>query len=330
MKRVNLVYIAAILLLLFALPAIRTSLSHSIEFYGIAEQPVTSYNFDFPVEIQRIFRQQGETVFPGDTLVWLKRLDQKARETNLQFEKSENDLRLSLLDQNAANAESLLENQKTQLQRDFNYQTEMLQLKINQIHSAQQLIDPSLHNSNRLQELQNERQQKETKYKQDLAEINLKLLHLKKEQSFNRADNLLKQRKVDSEIKELYNSSDDLILVAKDSGIIGQLDYGVGDKLQAFTSILKVFKQHPNQVIFYIGEQQLTLVNIGDSVMVQSLNNAAIKYGGTITAMGNRLTALPERLKKIPELRAWGREVQLRLPLNNSFLQGEKVKVRLK
>ena len=50
---------------------------------------------------------------------------------------------------------------------------------------------------------------------------------------------------------------------------------------------------------------------------------------GIVVNLGTRITALPERLKKIPELRAWGREVQINIQQDNLFLQGEKVRVQL-
>lgn len=327
MRYPNLVYILALGLLVLALPQMRNQISHSTEFYGIAEQPVVTYNLDYPVEILQIVKIQGSAVIPGDTLLKLKRLDQKSRENLMHYELSDNAVKLQSIRQIALHEQSILQNQKLQLDRDHRFQTQQIQYKIDQVKAAQALITGTSENSLRQTALENELRQANIQYNQELAEINLKLLQCSKSLNVDQKSNYLKNSKLQNDLYDLQKAAEDLVFIAQDSGVVGQLEFGVGDRVPEFTPIAKLFRQHPNRVIFYTGEQHLALVTIGDSVLVQSIHQKENYTKGVVTALGNRITALPERLKKVPELRAWGREVQVTIPDQNNFLQGEKVKV---
>lgn len=327
MKKINIIYLLAGLAGFLMLPRLKENLSNSVEFYGIAENPVKSVNFDYPVEIVRLYKKQGESLQYGDTVMTLRRLDLRTKETSLHFDLADNDTRLRAANEGSSHEIAILENQKNQLEAEYRYKTEILKQKQTKFKAGQKYLlksDTLLPSS---PEILTELQQLETKYKQELSDLNLKIRQKNKDKSASIESHRIKMAKVLKELEQLKNSEGELTIVSTGPGMVGQLDYGEGDRIPEFTPLAKFYDQHPGIVIFYIGDQQLTLLNEGDSVWVESINLPDVKFKGVISAMGNRITSLPERLKKIPELRAWGREVQVKIPSSNRFLQGEKVKV---
>ncbi|MBK9015177.1 MAG: hypothetical protein IPM82_14525 [Saprospiraceae bacterium] len=113
------------------------------------------------------------------------------------------------------------------------------------------------------------------------------------------------------------------------AGIVGQLDFLPGEKLTAYTVIMKIYGTHPDVVTTYIGDGRLAEIKLSDTLTVSSINQPEYQVSGVVLGLGTRIKELPERLRRIPELKAWGREVQLQIPLDNTFLQGEKVKVTM-
>ena len=121
----------------------------------------------------------------------------------------------------------------------------------------------------------------------------------------------------------------DLEIFAPQTGIVGQLDFLAGEKIESYTIIMRIYGTHPDVVTTYIGDGRLAEINIGDELTVGSINQPEYTVQGKVIGLGTRVRELPERLRRIPELKAWGREVQLQIPLDNAFLQGEKVKVTM-
>ena len=66
-------------------------------------------------------------------------------------------------------------------------------------------------------------------------------------------------------------------------------------------------------------------VNVGDNLEVVSSLHPDNGVGGTIIGLGTRIVEIPERLRKIPDFKTYGREVLIRIPPVNPFLQKEKV-----
>lgn len=327
MKNINIIYILACIAGLWLIPVLKTKLAHSEEFFGIAENPVKSVNFDYPVEILRVYKKQGETFLAGDTIMTLRRLDLRSKETSLQYELADNDSRSKASLEALSHDLAILENEKNQIENEYRYESELLRQAQQKYQTSQRYLMPSDSFSNAFDTYIPETKQLETKFRQDLSEVNIKIRQKHNDKAAILETTRLKASKLQKELEVLRQSEGELTVVSSDKGMIGQLDFGAGDRIPQFTPIVKFYDEHPSIVIFYIGDQQLTLLNEGDSLWIESINTPGFKFKGAISSMGNRITNLPERLKKIPEQRAWGREVQVQIPVVNPFLQGEKVKV---
>ena len=48
---------------------------------------------------------------------------------------------------------------------------------------------------------------------------------------------------------------------------------------------------------------------------------------GDVVGVGSRIVEYPVRLRKRQDIQIWGREVLIKIPENNAFLLGEKVRI---
>jgi len=327
LKNINFIYLLAVLLLLLCLPFFKNKLKNSNEFFGIAENQIRNVNLEYPVEIIKIYKLQGESVQLGDTILKLRRVDLETKKQKVEFDKLEIEKRILLEKEEYLSAKSILENEKSELRKIYLIKYAELERNAKlQTELVSQVLNPNEISSNSNKFLLNDLQEKE---KLDILEIDLKIKNLKNEFDARQNENQVRKNKLVYEISEIGKSEQSLDLICTEEGIIGQLEFNQGDKIQEYTSLLKIYSPHPNTVTIYIGDNQLSTLKLGDSVKISSLNTMGYTLTGFVVALGTRITALPERLKKIPELRAWGREVQIRIPAQNDLLQGEKVLVSI-
>jgi len=329
MKRIPYLYLFTFAVALLAISLIKHRLSHATSFYGIAENPVKSINFDFPVEILHTFRQTGEFVKSGDTILTLRRLDMKMRERNMRYDQQEARYKLQFDKAMLANEAEQLRTKKKQLTAEREVALAKLAEQGARISAATAIAagaDTSIRTPYRHDQ---EAIHIKEEFANKLAEVELSIAQNSRDLAS--AEVLANHRieKLSAELSDLRNSEAELVLVSRDNGMIGQMDVGSGDKVEAFTPLVKLYEEHPNTAVFFIGDRQLTLVNVGDSLWVESLNLGNLRLRGVVSSLGTRITSYPERLKKFPEARVWGREVQVLLPPDNPFLQGERVKITL-
>jgi hypothetical protein len=102
-----------------------------------------------------------------------------------------------------------------------------------------------------------------------------------------------------------------------------------GENIQAFAVMISFYEQNPNQVVAFVHESLLLKIKINDSLLVTSSLRPEEKTMGCITGLGHRIVEIPERLRRIPEMRTYGREVLINIPLQNHFLQNEKVVINI-
>lgn len=319
----------AFLLLIICLPFIKNKLNNTEEFFGIAENQIRNINLEYPVEILKIYKLQGEAVNQGDTLMKLRRVDLEAKKQSLEFDKLQNDKKLLADEEEYISNQKLLLNKRNEIIKDYQLKYGELDRTVRyQTNLLSQIIgiqDTGKGKDSRVA-LLNDLQIKESL---ELADVDLRIKNSKNEFRARQAESQVKSNKLQHEIELLSKSEQSLDLICPEDGIIGQLEFNPGDKIQAYTSLLKIYGNHPNTVTIYIGDNQLSTLKIGDTVQINSISNKGYSLPGVVNALGTRVTALPERLKKIPDLRAWGREIQIRIPFLNEFMQGEKVLVRI-
>jgi multidrug resistance efflux pump len=331
--RFNFLYIVFLLGIVFFIPMTKKIISSPEEFYGIAENQIRSINLQYPVEIKEIKVALGEKIDSGQLLARLYRTDLPIKINDINYEIRELQVKRWMdIEQQQAEA-SKLEAKKAALAVTFDQKIAQLetenaaQLKV---LSGIKTLDMEVGTNTGVPDIRLQRILSLKKEKQlEIKQLDVQLAQIHAEIELAQAPIDLRIKKLEGELELIKKQEAELELFAPQSGIVGQLDFMPGEKIEAYTIILRIYGIHSDLVTTYIGDGRLAEIKLGDTLMVSSINQPEYQVPGVVLGLGTRIKELPERLRRIPELKAWGREVQLQIPLNNSFLQGEKVKVTM-
>jgi len=116
-----------------------------------------------------------------------------------------------------------------------------------------------------------------------------------------------------------------LQILAPSDGLIGNILCKEGENIAAFTTLINFYERNPTIVKGYVHESLILQVKEEDSLLVSSSLHPYQPIRGEVIGLGSRIVEIPERLRKIPELKTYGREVLIKIPAANPFLQKEKV-----
>ena len=143
----------------------------------------------------------------------------------------------------------------------------------------------------------------------------------------NELDNKIAQTK--SELELLKQEESELLQVAKQDGIVGNIYAEEDELVSPFSTLISIYDHNPSVIRALINEHQSFDLAIGQSVLVESTNRK-YQVKGTIMEIGTRIVEYPNRLKTHQEIMMYGREIFISIPQESDFLHGEKVYVKLK
>lgn len=129
----------------------------------------------------------------------------------------------------------------------------------------------------------------------------------------------------EAERRVLENRLENLFVFAEVDGAVGGINFKAGELVSAFNPILTLIPLRPMYVHGYLNESLQSKFKIGEKVDVESPSGDSIQ--GTVVSVGVRIVPIPERLLRINTLTAWGREIVVKIPVENQLLVGEKVSV---
>jgi multidrug resistance efflux pump len=323
-QRIPWIYLLALITLLWILPRIKKKVQYSEEFYGIAENQIRNYNRANDVIIESIRVRLGQNVKTGDTLMTFQ-------SKNLYFKKEDlySSSRLVGINKKADQFQIKQDIERWEEQKKIINST--YQVKKNKLLAQKRLSDS-------LSRLVTNQPVADKKYEMEINTLNemMQVEMIEADHKISALQSLYKlspdlatekQSSIRTEINRLQEQEKELMLIADMDGSIGQLDVQRGDPVASYQSLVKIYSSHPNLVTSYISENFIGSVSATDSVMIESISTPGYTLSGKILNLGARVTALPDRLKKMPEIKAWGREVQIEIPQDNKLIQGEKVKV---
>ena len=155
--------------------------------------------------------------------------------------------------------------------------------------------------------------------------IDIELTQLVKELASISMPSQVQQKKLQGEIDYYKEEQGKLAIVAPYNGLIGNILCKEGENISAFTKLLNFYERKPTLVKGFVHESLLLQVKTGDRLLVSSTLHPDQKIRGEIIGLGSRIVEIPERLRKIPDFKTYGREVLIKIPNNNPFLQKEKV-----
>jgi len=274
----------------------------STSFYGIADAREITINSESPVEIKRIHVMQGQKVSRGDTLVELSRPD-------LAMEISDN---VHMLDEVKARRAARIQQLRSSI-RELKAQYELNKQLTAELKSIKKDSQNSPANSS-------------------ANPISLKIANLERQLQHELSENNLAEaqaRRIRDELAMLSEHEKGLVSIAQIDGIIGSVNYKVGEKASPFSPILTLHPKSPSLVRGYIHENVYSRIYVGQLIRVNSLADKSYSIPGTVVGVGARIVEYPVRLRKRQDIQIWGREVVIKIQADNSFLLGEKLSLNV-
>jgi len=308
-------------------------------FFGIAESNEVIVNFEKSVEIKRIHVIPGQKVKKGMLLLELDQPELTLNLNEIKHQLSEYRLQQKI--------------EKTNIQTQIKALKAQKIAKINAIHSEiKQLQSRHSFNKRLTSELKsiiiNDDDSSETKKINISSPILLKIESLQEELEFtvnqidikikalrstlysNKNPLTVKKESLEKELEILTLAKEKLLIHSENNGIIGSVHFKRGEKVSPFVPILTIYTQSPSYVKGYISENVYNRITVGEPVVISSITGKNTKYNGIVLGVGSRIIEFPERLRKRPEIKKWGREVQIKIIETNDFLLGEKVVIQSK
>ena len=329
MKKVNLYYIAILLVALGLIWLLTPESQADSSFYGFADNLETEINFHFPVLVEEILVKSGEEVDEGTPMIRLRRTQSKESPQLQSFETAKMQQEWQLWKQkkqaeiDAIRMEQSLTGDK--LDREIaQTEREMKSVqKLGDTISWLRDMDATVSLREEREKLLEEKSMKMKAYDQQVAAIENELLlgtaPFRTALESIRAQSAFEAR-LDSQFVEIK---------APVRGVIGDLQCRENEHIPAFKTLLTFYEPHPTIVRGFIHEDLHMEVQLNDVFLVSSLKLPDVVYPGKVIGMGSRIVEIPTRLRKFPQVKTYGREITLEIPSDNIFLQKEKVGLRI-
>lgn len=304
--------------------------------YGIADTKEIVINSESAVEILRLSVVEGEAVKAGDTLLALHSPELDLKISQLSHE-------ISVLRTRESTHASLSRSEMLQLRAQQQEKASEIRAELSELE-AQYNLNRQL--MTELRSLDHERPAA-AQEEDDRNPIKIKIESLKRLLELaqdptrvyqNRLTDalsssggpLIEQAKLlEEELKMLHQDKERLVVTSPIDGLVGSVNFKVGEKVSPFTPILTVHAASPSFARGYIHEDISSQVAVSQKVMVRSGHDHHHAVEGVIVGVGARIVEYPERLRKRPDIIIWGREITVKLPPQNRFLLGEKVRIAL-
>lgn len=304
-----------------------------ITFHGVAETRALTVNLADAVEVKEIKVIAGQYVKEGDLIANLHRSDLQLRINEIKFKKQEMEAMLigeaKSMRSEINRLKALNDVQKSGINnriKELDAEYELNKALVKQLKSLETDQVEKSRNIN-IAEVKREGLEEELALSSDPIDIEIKNL----ESRYHTINNPIRIqiRKLEEELHLLLSEEENLSVYAQSSGVVGAVLCKVGERLSPFTPIVTVNEQRPSFVTGYLHEGLYADLEIGDSIMIQSTLHPDHQLKGVLAALGTRIVEFPERLRRYSDVKLWGREVQVRIPQDNDFLQSEKVVLNL-
>jgi multidrug efflux pump subunit AcrA (membrane-fusion protein) len=301
-------------------------------FFGTAETESRTINFDYPVLIQKIYVATGEKVKQNDTLAVLFRteLDRRTTERKGEIYQVEVDktTKNALIDSD----ESIFEARQATRISELQAQIKVLQSDITiQNNLKEALFDGS---DTKIQQNNPTKYQQIAALEESIHQVNQQTDQQRQFYAVQRKTNMLNSTAkiipAQNELSFLQKEKNKLVLLAPMDGFIEQILVANNEMVQSYREMFKMNPQQTNKVIGFVHESIDIRYNLGDTVQLASSLRPKMICKGVIVGTSPKLVELPIRLRKMMEVKAWGREVYIKLPENNGFYIGEKVMIDVK
>ncbi len=328
MKRINLLYIFWILAFIFCLwimNNLRTQGNRTI--FGIAFTESHSINVEYATTVTQRMVQPGDRVKKGDTLLVLRRdeinkniTDRLASMNLLEVERISKN---QILDKEI----ELFKASQTTRSIEVNSQIKIIEKEI----EIQKNLLKSI-GENSVDQSSNVKQLELAALVESLKQLNLhtieQLSSYETQRQSNDKNQEAKKTQFKNEMDYYQEEQYKMIVCSPCDGIVENVFVLPNDIAPQYKELLRINSNNPNRVTGFIHESIVAPFKLGDTVILVSAARLDVTSKGVILGNGNNLVELPLRLRKFVEIRAWGREVYIKLDAANNFYIGEKILIR--
>lgn len=325
--KINPVYIVMLLGLVLVAPLARQLQQRPTEFYGIAQTPDLDLSLPYNSQVAKLLVREGQAVDSGQVLAEVYRPNLSWQQATQQQDLAGLEAEVQLQITRQRNKIVSLEQQQylaeQELQQKIRLRVQQLQRQASLLQQFESLGDVPADTAAWRNDPSILRWQQEL---QSVAEpFTLELQQLRSSLASTLAPLQADLQKQQLQLQALDEAETQLLVRSPRAGVVGVTHFIVGEEVKAHQPLLNLYQHHPDQVSAYIPEGQLSEVLLGDELTVQSIQSPDYQVTGKVIGLGNKIKALPTRMRRDPNLEAWGREVQLAVPANNAFMQGERV-----
>lgn len=286
------------------------------------------------IKILEIYVIPGQRVAPGDLLVRVERPD-----LLLDVERKQNELEQLRIERIVL--QKKYEEEKKQLDIDREFKLEKLTAETEQLKLT---VENNLKISSQFGNLAG---YSDTSGNQEKSYYEIALEALTKEENFVvsqhaqavSANFMIYQEELkllevlederEKELLSLMEEEAQLIRKSETHGTIGSISVQPGELLSPYSTILSIYELNPTVIKAIMNEGYRYDLAVGQVVKVESTNRL-YKTEGVISEIGSRIIEYPARLRTNQNIPMWGRELFIKIPEQNNFLNGERVIVSLK
>ena len=132
---------------------------------------------------------------------------------------------------------------------------------------------------------------------------------------------------LESELKLMETEKSKLSKYATASGVVEKVYVKSGEQVASFTPLVEINPTHPTTVVAYLVGKKPVAFSVGKKVSVSSYDQSRNSVEGEVIGYGS-VRELPDILQKSTATKAFGQQVFIEIPTENTFFNGEKVLIR--
>lgn len=327
MKRLNILYILLIPCIYLLYIAGSSIQSEGALFYGFAENKETELNLDVDCLISKVHVSPGEEVKKGQLLLEASQAKYDLKLNNLEYDLKEQSINTALEKAKLKNNIAQLEIKKQADIAELDAEIRSLEAKIelnenlfDQISSIKVPENSTINKSARIELNQLKNMRAEI-----IAPINQQIAILENQIKKAGQPQILQKQRLNKERELVDTEREKLQIFAPSDGLIGNVHCIDGENVSSFNTLISFYERNPTLVKGYVHEKLILEVKLDAELSVSSSQHPNHEVLGKIVGLGTRIVEIPERLRKIQDFKTYGREVLIRIPADNPFLQKEKV-----
>lgn len=331
LKRINILYIAAIVAIVVLWKVNAQYSEEVLLFYGFAETKETEINLEHPVQVNNILVTTGQRVTKNTPLMEVSHNKIPLKLEEIVYEQEETELKQLTWKTDVLASIDKLKSKKAIKKSEINAEIAQIEAKLAQNRALVKDLNSfeKKNNQHRTTVTEAKITALNTELRMALEPLDAEIKRLEKTLKSNANPYNAKLKKLQTEQSFYEEKGRKLNIFAPSDGLIGNIHSKEAENISAFKTLITFYEENPTLVKGYVHENLVVHVNIGDTLTVSSSLITGYEIKGIVVGLGSRIIETPERLRKYQDIKTYGREISIKIPVENKFLQKEKVMLKL-